>query len=112
MRYVDNLGDAREDTHKKEVLFDRVGGVVINDKEKSFAKIVTTTRRDRQSDSYYVRVHKGVPYDPLGMHGHRDDYIEAKLDKVSKDTFDYYMMFLETKNLLYMTRAQRSFIND
>ena len=97
MKYVDNTDEAKEDIHFKETLFDRTGGVVINEKEKSFAKIVTTTRRDGRSDSHYVRVHKGVPYDPWGMHSHREDYLEATLKKVSKDTFDYYMMFLKTK---------------
>lgn len=112
MKYVDDADKAKEDIHIKETLFDRVGGVIIHAKEKSFAKVVCTTSRDRRSETYHIKVHEGVPYDPWGMHSHRENYLEARLKKVAKETFDYYMMFLKTRNLLYMTRAQRSFIND
>ena len=112
MKYIDDADGVNSEAHLKEVLFDRTGGVIIHDNERSFAKIVTTTRRDGKSEAHYVKVHKGVPYDPWGMHSHREDYLEAKLKQVSRDTFDFYMMFLKTRNLLYMTRAQRSFIND
>ena len=112
MKYVNKAEDAKSDTNIKERLFDKAGEACINKKEKAFAKVITKTRRDGRSESYHVRVHKGVPYDPWGMHSHREEYLETKFQKVSKDTFDYYMMFLKTRNMLYMTRAQRSFIND
>ena len=112
MKYVNDADKAEEDIHIKETLFDRVGGTIMNKNEKVFAKVMATTRRNAQSKAYYVKVHRGVPYDPWGMHSHRETYLEATLKKVTKETFDYYMMFLKTRNLLYMTRAGRSFIDD
>jgi len=46
------------------------------------------------------------------MHSHRENYLRMSYTGVSKETFDYYMMYLKTRNALYMTRSQRSFIND
>jgi hypothetical protein len=112
MEYVNRPEQMPDDINIKETLYDKIGGVVINKKEKSYAKLIKTINRDSSTDKYYLKVHQGVPYDPWGMYGHREDYVETKFNSVSKETFDYYMMYLKTRNNLYMTRSQRSFIND
>jgi len=112
MEYVSRPEQMPDDINIKETLYDKTGGVVINKKEKSYAKLIKTINRSSSIDRYYVKVHKSVPYDPWGMYGHREDYVETKFNSVSKETFDYYMMYLKTRNNLYMTRSQRSFIND
>ena len=112
MEYVSRPEQMPDDINIKETLYDKIGGVVINKKEKSYAKLIKTINRDSSTDKYYLKVHQGVPYDPWGMYGHREDYVETKFNSVSKETFDYYMMYLKTRNNLYMTRSQRSFIND
>jgi len=38
-------------------------------------------------------------------------YLDTKMRRVSKTTFDYYMIYLKTKNSIYLTRAQRSFLD-
>ena len=112
MEYVNNPEKIPDDINVEESLYDKTGGVVINQKEKSYAKLIHTVTRSDSIDKYYVKTHKSVPYDPWGMYGHREEYIDTKFNSVSKETFDYYMMYLKTRNSLYMTRSQRSFIND
>jgi hypothetical protein len=92
--------------------FDRAGNPTINKKEKTFAKIDLV---DGGAQAHYIQTLNNDLYDPNnGMYSHREDNtnFELKYKKVSKDTFDFYMLFLKTKNSLYFTRAQRSFLND
>jgi hypothetical protein len=112
MKYVDDAEQGHSDSHVVERLFDRTGEPVINKKEKSYAKVIKTTSRSGRYEHHYIRTYQSAPYDPWGMHSHREDYVETKLQKVQAETFNFYMMFLKTRNMLYMTRAQRSFIND
>ena len=91
--------------------FDRTGSPVINIKERTYAKRV----EKGGSRAHYIQTFDNTPYDPNNsMYSHREGHInfELKYKKVSKETFDFYMLFLKTKNSLYFTRAQRSFLND
>jgi hypothetical protein len=88
--------------------YDRNGSPVINDNEAVYAEELTQNNK-----SYYqIKTYQNVPFDPQGQFSHREKHLETSMKKVSKETFDYYMLFLKTRNGLYMTRAQRSFIND
>lgn len=97
---------------KKEVsettYFDKVGQETSNLKEKNFAKVVV----DKGRASYYIRTYQNMPYDPLGAYSRREIFEDTKMDRVSKNTFDFYLMYLKSNNSIYMTRAQRGFIND
>ena len=114
MKYVDpKQHSIQEDKKIEQTLFDRSGEEVISKREDSYARLVKTTVLDEDPiTSYYIKTYQNVPFDPSGSYGHREQYLETKFNKVSKETFDYYMLFLKTRNSLYMTRAQRSFIND
>jgi len=91
-----------------ELLFNRSGQNLDSPKEKVYGKVIAKSGRDY----YYIRVHQSVPFDPLGTYAKREDYVESKLQQVSKSTFDFYMMYLNTKNTIYMTRARRGLTND
>ena len=106
MKYIDDSHVGRIEA--LEILFNKDGQVSIETKENKYAKVVGKNSKD----TYYIRTHLNVPYDPLGPYGHRENYIETKLKKVSKDTFDFYVMYLKTNNWLYLTRASRGFLND
>ena len=114
MKYIDPRNDEVVENVKKESrLFDGAGSKVIDEKEGRYGEVVETTIENQDpTNTYYVKTYQNSPFDPNGLYGHREGYLETKFSKVSKDTFDYYMMFLKTRNSLYMTRAQRSFIND
>lgn len=114
MKYDESFSPKDLEFPKKETVFDKTGSPVISAKEKVFAKVIQAT--DPHSGStqskYYIRTHDSMPYDPNGMHSHRDRWLNTSLKNVKKETFDFYMLFLKTRNSLYMTRTQRSFIND
>lgn len=88
--------------------FNRNGAEPLSKKEKVFAKII----KEKSRTFYYVSTYQSALYDPLGNYSNRERSLETKMRSVSKDTFDYYMIYLQTKNSLYMTRAQRRFINE
>ena len=106
MKYVDDSHIEKID--KLEILFNKDGQISTETKENKYAKILGKEGKD----IYYIRTHLNVPYDPMGPYGHRENYIETKLKKVSKNTFDFYMMYLKTNNSIYLTRASRGFLND
>jgi len=112
MKFVNDASNAQEDDVRTVEHFDKTGSVTLSKKEKSFSKVVTMTAKSETSHTYYVKIHDGLLYDPWGMHSHRENYLRMSYTGVSKETFDYYMMYLKTRNALYMTRSQRSFIND
>jgi len=107
MEYLDGSSKPSPPTVTEEA-FDRLGEAIEHRNEKSYAK----TKNANGHKTYYVMTHRSALYDPWGMHGHREDHIQTQMQKVSLETFDFYMLFLKTRNSLYLTRAQRSFIND
>ena len=48
----------------------------------------------------------------MGINSNRENFLETKLKRVSKDTFDFYLIYLQTNNSIYLTRANRRFINE
>jgi len=107
MKYLDKNGK-EERVKVKETNFNKKGSHVLNTKEKVFAKIVSSD----SSDNYLIATYKNEIYDPIGLNSNRERYLETKLKSVSKDTFDFYLIYLQTNNSIYLTRANRRFINE
>lgn len=61
---------------------------------------------------YYVLTYNNCMYDPRGSDSHRENNLNLKLKKTSKKTFTYYIEYLQTKNPIFLRRAERSFINE
>ena len=97
MKYLDpNVNKALDnELTQEEEMFDKSGDSVLS-----------------HNETVYVKTHDNTPFDTSGMFAHREKHIETKFKRVSKQTFDFYMLFLKTSNSLYLTRAQRSFLND
>ena len=93
-----------------EVLFDK-NGVNLEKKNSkdAYGKIVYF---DGIAKSHHVRVLESNLYDPMGTYSSRRRYLESSFKRVSKNTFDFYMMYLKTNNSIYLTKAQRGFLND
>lgn len=97
---------------RQEFLYNKIGQTTTDAKEKTFAKFTEAdVGKNKTQKKYYISVYNNVPYDPYGIDSHRESYLKTSLKTVSKQTFDYYILYLQTRNSLYMTRAQRSFIN-
>ena len=75
--------------------------------EKIFAEYVDGSRQK----VYSVLTYNNALYDPLGTDSHRESKLNTTLKKTTKQTFDHYINYLQDRNKIYITRAQRSFIN-
>jgi hypothetical protein len=111
MKYVEKNTDLSEiDTNITVTFFDKKGNIT-DDNRNAFGQIITKQKADGSNHKQYqISTYNNVLYDPMGADGHRKN-INLVLKTVDQQTFDYYIMYLKTKNSLYMTRAQRSFIN-
>lgn len=90
------------------ITFSKNGKPSQNPKDKIFAKLV----EGQSGKTYYIATLKKEIYNPLGSQSNREQYLNLELSKVSKDTFDFYLIYLQTNNSIYLTRANRRFIND
>lgn len=97
-----------QENESKPVLFTRYGDVTENDREKIFAKVLA----NNSTTSYYIRTYQNTPYDPLGPYSRREIFRDTKMTKVSKNTFDFYIMYLKSNNSIYLTKTQRGLLND
>jgi hypothetical protein len=92
----------------EEIWFNKDGKEILGENEKFYAKSLT---RDG-STTYYVREFGGTLFDPTGTYSRKRFHPEEiKMPKVNKNVFDFYMMFLNTKNNIYLVRAERGRTN-
>ena len=58
--------------------------------------------------TYYIKFGRGDLFDPLGADTgkHTRPYFDFK--KVSEPVFEYYMQYLTTEDIIFLTRARRS----
>lgn len=111
MKFLEKYSNEDFKPNIVESLFDRNGNAG-NSKSKVFAKHIETTLHDGVKQiKYLIATFNNVPYDPKGIDSHRESGLDIKLKSVSKQVFDYYILYLKTKNSLYMTRTQRNYIN-
>lgn len=112
MKYVETFSKEDIVVTNTEELYNKNGETPNGSKDKIFAKFnkITFANGELQK-KYQILTHNNSPYDPNGTDSHRESTLSTILKSVSQDTFDYYVLYLKTKNGLYMTRAQRSFIN-
>lgn len=82
-------------------------GKEAQDGEKVFAEYVDGSKQK----VYSVLTYNNALYDPLGTDSHRESKLNTALKRTTKQTFDYYLHYLKDRNKIYITRAQRSFIN-
>jgi hypothetical protein len=112
MKFIEKL--TKDDLSKDTVqhLFDSKGVIATEDNDKIFAKsLEIDLGKGEFQRQYLLRTYNNIPLDPMGPEARRDIWRRTELKQVSRQTFDFYIMYLRTKNSLYYTRAQRSFIN-
>lgn len=111
MKFVDsyNFKDFEKDI--KEQKFNKNGEVAV-DSEKVFAQATSIDiGKNKNQVKYQIMTFNNNPYDPMGIDSHRESNLRIELKSTSKQAFDYYLLYLQTKNNLYLTRSQRSYIN-
>lgn len=113
MKFIDAFSsESLKSNSSLESLYDNRGNLLSNTEDKVFAKmlIIDLGNSDTQKQ-FFVRTYNNTPLDPLGPESRRDIWRRTELKKVSQATFDAYLSYLQTRNRLHMTKAQRSYIN-
>lgn len=111
MKYVENY-TSQDDQKKSEIKsYNKFGEVIINKADVVYAEYKAIDLGERIQKKFFVLTSNGNLFDPRGTDSHRSNSIRTELKSTSKQTFDYYVKYLQTKNTLFMRRAERSFIN-
>jgi hypothetical protein len=112
MKFIQSHLDVENNKTSTQNLFDDKGNPLNDEKDRVWAKnLVIDLGHNQHQHQYFIRTYNNIPLDPMGPEAGRDIWRRTELKSVSQKTFDYYMLYLRSKNGLYMTRAQRSFIN-
>lgn len=112
MKYIDDKEKLASAVAVVESTFYDKAGKETKIDERSVCKTVKTTGvNERAETKYYVNTLNGILYDPYGVDSNKKTSMMFKAKEVNSKTFEYYLMYLRNRNNLYMTRAQRSFIN-
>lgn len=111
MKYVEKYStkDDKKQTEFKQ--YNSYGETTTVDDERIYAEYKAITLSGNVQKKFFVLTSNGSLFDPRGTDSHRINTIRTELKSTSKQTFDYYLQYLKTKNNLYMRRAERSFIN-
>lgn len=114
MKFISSTTNENIDTKPAiNLSYNKSGSLIHNDDDKTFAQsLAINIDKKTIQNKYLILTYKNQPYDPYGIDSHREKNLELKLKNVNKDTFSYYIKYLQTKNSLYMTRANRSFIDE
>jgi len=108
MDYINNLPEFQGAQVKKEyVYFNKHGKEIDNDVDKVYAQVTIQNNKE----SYQIITYQNALLDPMGKYQKRQAYLETKMKKVNKQTFNYYLTYLQTNNSIYLTRANRSYQN-
>lgn len=112
MKYIDDAEQVKQTVAKTEEKFYDPSGEPTKLESRSVCKTVTTTRLNGETQtSFFINTLNGALYDPHGVDSTKRISMMFKTKQVEVKTFEYYLQYLRSRNNLYMTRAQRSFIN-
>lgn len=92
---------------REYLYFNKNGKQIDNDIDKVYAKILF----ENSNEYYFIITYENLPLDPIGPYQRRQAYLETKMKKVDKTTFDHYVTYLQTNNSIYLTKTNRSFHN-
>lgn len=110
MQYINDVKQTLDQSTVEVVMYDK-NGVEVNDDSKSMALVKKIESKKEKTYVFFVSTHAGILHDPMGVNSTKRKDSTFTMKPVDQQTFDYYIMYLQTKNSLYLTRAQRRFIN-
>jgi hypothetical protein len=109
MKFIDNATDIKP-KQNSEILYN-VEGLKTSFDDKIFARALFIDVGNKTQQKFFIRTFNNVPFDPQGIDARREIWNRTELKSVSKKTFEYYIQYLTSKNSIYMTRTQRSYID-
>jgi uncharacterized protein YaiI (UPF0178 family) len=111
MKYVENYQTTDDKKEATTASYNKSGQEVTDNADTVYAKCQAINVRDSLQHKFYVLTSNGNIFDPNGIDSHRQKNIKTELRNTSKQTFEYYLNYLKTKNPIFLRRAERSFIN-
>lgn len=84
--------------------YDKNANIITENVEISCAYIAIVNDKK----TYYIKMLRGSLFDPEGMDSQKINTTLIKFSKVQKETFDFYIDYLETKQRNSLTWAERS----
>tara|TARA_B100000902_G_scaffold284953_1_gene270962 strand:- start:11920 stop:12258 length:339 start_codon:yes stop_codon:yes gene_type:complete len=111
MKYVENYTSKHDNKNSDKKSYNAFGESVTDTEDIVYAEYKAIDLGERVQKKFFVLTSNGTLFDPRGTDSHRANKIRKELKSTSKQTFDYYIKYLQTKNTLFMRRAERSFIN-
>lgn len=110
MKYVEKHTEIEQEENKT-LYYNKQGALVDDDDNNIYAKSSGSPKKNSSKSKFYVMTSNGNLFDPNGIDSHRERNIRKEFKTTSKQTFDYYINYLKTRNPIFLRRAERSFIN-
>lgn len=111
MKFIDSH-DQKISKKSTETFFNIRGESTDNESEKVFSKSLSVDLGGGKiQNKYFVRTFNNVPLDPFGPEAGREIWNRTELKSVSENTFENYNKYLSTKNRIFLTKVNRSYIN-
>jgi hypothetical protein len=112
MKYIDDAEQVKQTIAKTEINMYDTSGVPTTIVGRSVCRSQKTTKLNGDEQlSLFINTLNGTLYDPYGVDSTKRISMMFKEKPVDTKTFENYLKYLRSRNNLYMTRAQRSFIN-
>lgn len=90
-----------------QVKYDKAGQVTESSSKFYAEEILGAT-----DTKYFVKTYASSIFDPYGPNSNRENQLDTKMKKVSYEVFKNYLTYLQSRNLKYLSLAQRGFISD
>jgi hypothetical protein len=91
--------------------FDKTGNLA--EEINAVAKI--TKLHNKETDkilvNYYIKFGRGLLFDPYGMDMNKLNAYNFSFKKVDSSIYSQYIQYLKTRRSLFLTHAQREFVN-
>jgi hypothetical protein len=91
--------------------FDKTGNIA--EERIAVAKITRLHNKeeDRTVINYYIKFGRGMLFDPYGMDMNKLNAYNFQFKKVDQKIYSQYIQYLKTRRSLFLTQAQREFVN-
>lgn len=110
MKFIDNV-DKPLKVKDSVIKFFNIQGKETETENQVFSKSISINLGEEQvQNKFFIRTFNNMPLDPLAYNSDRI-WARTELKPVSEATFGYYNNYLSTKNKLFLTKTNRSFIN-
>lgn len=111
MKYIENYNTNESVNKSTTETYNQSGQITTNSKDIIYAKYQSIDLNNKTQNKFFVLTSNGNLFNPIGIDSHRINTVRKELKATSKQTFDYYLKYLQTKNVIFLRRAERSFIN-